>query len=92
MKSQSHGNACSDKDLRGSWGIESREPKPYCFQRSPTTENIYIYIYIWIYSRQRVTGKYSSFVEILQAWKLQLTSIKVETWATAQQISLLQGF
>lgn len=46
MKSQSHGNACSDKDLRGSWGIESREPKPYCFQRSPTTEkNIYIYIF-----------------------------------------------
>lgn len=47
MKSQSHGNACSDKDLRGSWGIESREPKPYCFQRSPTTEKkIYIYIYL----------------------------------------------
>lgn len=25
MKSQSHGNACSDKDLKGSWGTESRE-------------------------------------------------------------------
>lgn len=43
MKSQSHGNACSDKDLRGSWGIESREPKPYRFQSSPYNRKMNIF-------------------------------------------------